>query len=276
MQPYLFQIDNAISVVALITLLVVGMTWGRAQVDPLRLAPHRANDIREDSLGLAILIYLCIGLLAGLFVKSWIGETDTIHARTIASTIVQVGGVGVCLVVATFRVRGGISRFIFGPVGRGRFGTLRLTFVCTLLAVGLCPMVRDVTVWILQYVAPDYSFPTHQTIKGLHDGSQSMATIVTLWLGAALLAPVAEEMFFRGLLQTFLVRLSGRRWFAIGVASLAFGGVHVEQAYAVPALAVLGVIMGFAYERTGSLVPPIAIHALFNLKTLLWDAAGAA
>ncbi|MFQ5494698.1 MAG: type II CAAX prenyl endopeptidase Rce1 family protein [Phycisphaerae bacterium] len=35
-------------------------------------------------------------------------------------------------------------------------------------------------------------------------------------------------------------------------------------------MAVLAVLLGFAYERTGRLTVPIAIHAAFNLKTLIW------
>jgi membrane protease YdiL (CAAX protease family) len=33
-------------------------------------------------------------------------------------------------------------------------------------------------------------------------------------------------------------------------------------------------MLGYAYERTGSLVSPILIHAAFNLKTLVWNALG--
>ena len=94
-------------------------------------------------------------------------------------------------------------------------------------------------------------------------------------MGAAAIAPIAEEAFFRGLLQTFLVNLVRNRWLAVLVASLAFSCVHFSQAHAIPALTVLAVLMGYAYERTGSLVPAVAIHAMFNLKTLLWDSLGA-
>jgi len=35
---------------------------------------------------------------------------------------------------------------------------------------------------------------------------------------------------------------------------------------------VLALLLGYAYERTGSLLPPMVIHALFNAKTLIWEA----
>ena len=49
--------------------------------------------------------------------------------------------------------------------------------------------------------------------------------------------------------------------------ALAFTLVHA-QVHALPAL-LLGVLLGLAYERTGSLLVPILVHALFNLKTLI-------
>ena len=55
----------------------------------------------------------------------------------------------------------------------------------------------------------------------------------------------------------------------------AFGAVHFAQPHAIPALVVLSLLIGYAYERTGSLVAPVVIHAAFNLKTLIWSALGA-
>ena len=57
--------------------------------------------------------------------------------------------------------------------------------------------------------------------------------------------------------------------------SLAFGLAHSQQPQVIPTIAVLGVILGASYERTGSLVPSITIHVLFNSKTLVWEALGA-
>ena len=43
------------------------------------------------------------------------------------------------------------------------------------------------------------------------------------------------------------------------------------QPHVVLPLAVLGVLLGVLYLRTGSLLGPIVLHALFNAKTLLWE-----
>src|SRR5262249_14178247 len=111
---------------------------------------------------------------------------------------------------------------------------------------------------------------THPTLSALHE-IHSFLLSSALWCGAVIAAPIAEECFFRGLLQTALVNLLQSRWVAIGISSVAFGAVHIGQPHIVPALIFLGLLLGYAYERTGGLLAPILIHALFNLKNLIWD-----
>ena len=98
--------------------------------------------------------------------------------------------------------------------------------------------------------------------------------VMALWVGAFVVAPVAEELFFRGMVQTMLGNVLPTRWLAILITSLAFGLIHISQPYAIAALTMLAVVIGYAYEKTGSMLPPIFIHAAFNLKTLIWDALG--
>lgn len=148
---------------------------------------------------------------------------------------------------------------------------LALVGVLTLLSLGLCPLVGEATIEGMRWIAPGYELPTHPTIVALHESTQPFGVVMTLWIGAIVLAPIAEELFFRGLLQTWLVNVLGSRCAAIALASLVFGAIHFGQPHAVAALFVLSVLMGYAYERTGSLWPSVMIHAAFNAKTLLWD-----
>jgi len=75
-------------------------------------------------------------------------------------------------------------------------------------------------------------------------------------------APICEQLFFRGFLFRVL-RLRMGFWLAAGIDGVLFGLVHSELVL-VPVLAVLGASLCWVYERTGSLVPAIAIHALNN------------
>jgi hypothetical protein len=94
---------------------------------------------------------------------------------------------------------------------------------------------------------------------------------VTLWISAIAIAPIAEELFFRGMLQTVIRGYVDRPWLAIGIAGVLFGLTHYSQFQYVLPLTVLGVALGYVYEHTGSLLAPILIHILFNSRTLLLD-----
>lgn len=82
-------------------------------------------------------------------------------------------------------------------------------------------------------------------------------------LSIALLAPILEEMLFRGAIEGRLLRMWQNPWGAIIVSSLVFGVVHMNPAQ-IPFAILLGVMFGWLYYRTGSLLPGIIGHVLNN------------
>ncbi len=85
---------------------------------------------------------------------------------------------------------------------------------------------------------------------------------------AAVVAPLGEELLFRGILYSSL-RNAWPAWVAAVVSSLIFAGLHYYSWFGVLTIAGFGVLMCWVYERTGSLWPPIAFHALLNLTLTL-------
>jgi membrane protease YdiL (CAAX protease family) len=91
-----------------------------------------------------------------------------------------------------------------------------------------------------------------------------------LFLTVAVLAPAFEELMFRGFLLPWLgERLSsslgaqrGRR-LAVAVTGLSFGVMHM-QPLGLPTLTTLGIVLGFAFLRTGNLTTSILVHGLWN------------
>jgi membrane protease YdiL (CAAX protease family) len=79
---------------------------------------------------------------------------------------------------------------------------------------------------------------------------------------AILLAPVAEEMLFRGILYP-VVKQIGHPRLALWGTSLLFAAVHLNLATFVP-LTVLALVLTVLYERTNNLLAPISAHVLFN------------
>lgn len=110
----------------------------------------------------------------------------------------------------------------------------------------------------------------HAALNELNDNF-SIALLVSLIISAVVMAPLIEEILFRGILQTSLLRvLHGRRWAALVIAAALFAVVHwwVVPWHNLLVLFVLGLAWGYLYERTGSLLAPILAHAVFNAANI--------
>ncbi|HEY0065343.1 MAG TPA: CPBP family intramembrane glutamic endopeptidase [Telluria sp.] len=93
-------------------------------------------------------------------------------------------------------------------------------------------------------------------------GSGSVGSVII----TCLLAPVLEEMLFRGIiLRSFLRQYP--RWFSIGGSALIFGVAHMNV-YQFTAAFILGVFLAWLYQRTKSLLPCILLHAVYNAVLL--------
>ena len=161
---------------------------------------------------------------------------------------------------------GGARAFLSGD---GRVGRdLNHAVLYLLAAMPVCAAVFYATEHLVIYFWPAYDFPEHEAIETLRSGN---APAWTLWLGTVVIAPFAEECFFRGVLVTMLRNLLRSRWLVVVGSGLVFGMAHAEQPHVIPALTVLGVLLGVLYLRTGSLIGPTALHVLFNCKTVLWE-----
>ena len=92
-----------------------------------------------------------------------------------------------------------------------------------------------------------------------------------------LLAPVAEELVFRGaVLRTLLGWRPQRRWAMIALSALLFALAHLNPAQLLHPFAA-GLLLGWMYERTRSVVPGIIFHWANNTAAyLLWHAYPAA
>ncbi len=80
-------------------------------------------------------------------------------------------------------------------------------------------------------------------------------------------APLAEEVFFQGMLQRTLARRLPI-WPTMLITSVLFGVSHV-QALQLPALAAFGLVLSVLAHRTGRLGPSIWAHVGFNATTVV-------
>lgn len=85
-------------------------------------------------------------------------------------------------------------------------------------------------------------------------------------VAAIIIAPLAEEILFRGLLFAALERRCGN-WTILWTA-LAFGGLHLDLFYFIP-ITGLGLLLGWARKESGSIWLPTGIHCLNNAIAIM-------
>lgn len=88
-------------------------------------------------------------------------------------------------------------------------------------------------------------------------------TFAALAIYVVIVAPLVEEVLFRGLMLGKLLERMSPMW-ALGVSALLFALVHRDPSF-MPSQFATGVVMGLVRLRTGTLTAPIALHAGFNL-----------
>jgi membrane protease YdiL (CAAX protease family) len=106
-----------------------------------------------------------------------------------------------------------------------------------------------------------------QDVSTLLATSGSVAVVALITVLAIAIAPVFEELLFRG----FAYPVLKQRWGAckaLVVVSVAFAAIHLHLPSLAPLFA-LAVGLGLAYELTGSLLAPITMHVLFNAANVL-------
>ena len=152
-----------------------------------------------------------------------------------------------------------------GVDGLGQAGrTLAIGVAAGILAVPGILLLNDLAVILLTLI---------QGAPEVQATVQIMRLTVSPWhrfgfgFAAIVLAPIGEEILFRGLLYRTL-RDNGWPKAALLLSSLIFGLIHFNPMALVP-LAYFALLLALLYEKTGSLLAPMAAHAAFNAFNFL-------
>lgn len=108
----------------------------------------------------------------------------------------------------------------------------------------------------------DKIVPYHHPILEFLADSKGPSTMLLVATSAVVVAPLAEEFFFRGVLQGWLSRVAPPA--AVPVAATAFGLAHLDHGLGWIPLVLFGLAAGYLVVRTGSLLASITLHAGFN------------
>lgn len=120
--------------------------------------------------------------------------------------------------------------------------------------------------------------PTVQ--QGLRDAARDPQTAPLLVASALLVAPVCEELFFRGMVLPALAKRVGVAG-GVVLSAVIFGVVHLNQAedalgavLLLARLVPLGLLFAWLYLRRGTLLVPILVHSVFNAASVVLLLAG--
>lgn len=211
-----------------------------------------------DLLWVVAIVLTCSGLV-GYVHAAVAGEDAPTGARAIVLTSLAVHWPALAAIAVLVALRRGSWGRAFGwraarlgaDVRRGLvafvamtpivFGLLALNWLL-LRALGIQPELQDVATYLLEDAAP----------------------LVTLYKGftAVVLAPVAEELLFRGVALPVLAQKLNPLGGMIAV-SLLFAAVHGQFSVMLP-LFVVSLCFCAAYQATQSIVVPVVMHMLFN------------
>lgn len=119
--------------------------------------------------------------------------------------------------------------------------------------------------WLMELV---HLTPTAQSTVAALSGTSDWSRQLAIGVTTILLAPVFEEVLFRGLLYP-AVKQAGFPRAAIWGTALLFAASHLNLLTFIP-LVFFAVVLTLLYERTDNLLAPITAHAVFNLTNFLW------
>lgn len=132
------------------------------------------------------------------------------------------------------------------------------------LAIGIIIWVDELDRLLsLVIVPPDY-------LEQLAGQMRFEGTLLSalLWITIVFIAPIGEELLFRGFLQRFLERTWGDVTRAILVTSMVFAMVHLNPFWLIQ-IYVLGVFLGYLAWRTQSIIPGLVLHIFNNSLALV-------
>ncbi|HET6880478.1 MAG TPA: CPBP family intramembrane glutamic endopeptidase [Pirellulales bacterium] len=253
----------------------IARRW-RKGLPSLPLTPRRPAPWKGIDVLFVALVYLLSHVACQFLVAMWMpglsgGGTDSAEQFTAALAIGMVASLLACgFAVVWLSIRAQVTAEDLGWRSDYPLADVRLGLVA--FAAVAAP-VYGLQAFLSQFVEEQ-----HPIIEILQKHPSPLLYLLG-GLSAVVVAPIAEEFFFRALLQGWLETLLSpfemplseagtlehRPWpGAIVVASLMFAALHLGQGAAPIPLFFLSLALGYLYQRTHRLVPCITLHFCIN------------
>ena len=250
-------------------------------------APMRARDTWKGVLGLvlpvgALLVLWALGrrrgadsrplLVLGALVVSGLGALATVRGLSAllggpSRGVMLLSGsanAGVLLLVAAVL----FLRVAPGAEDPERRHWLRVYFTSLGLLITLGVRALMLMAWVSQMLGAMPDQNQHPLMEMARQGPMGLLGWGLLALPAALLAPVGEELLFRGVLLPWLTGWMGRVA-ALVVSAGVFASLHLFYGVFTGWIFFLGLMLGWARLASGGLRAPILLHVTINSFALL-------
>lgn len=217
------------------------------------------------SFGALVRLVGLLGLVAGLlpFVRLWLvaqGALD--NSQTHVWGLISTGILDGFVILLVWGLASARSRSLAAVLGLSRRKLRRALRNGLVGYVAIFPWVFGLLWAIVQLCQELGVQPPIEPIQELLFGPHHPLTLGVTVVLACILGPVAEEFFFRGLLFA-VIRRHSSRLVAMLISGSCFAALHTNLIGFLPIL-VLGCLLADLYERTGSLLSPIAVHIAHN------------
>jgi membrane protease YdiL (CAAX protease family) len=201
----------------------------------------------------AVAVVIASGLLAIPFAVA--GADLDGGGFVIAGTIVQ----DLVVIAAAYFLTADLGRptpatFGLRPFRSSAFGWIFAALVAYLILTSIYTVLVDP--------------PSEQLPNGLENADKDVLVAVGTGMLLIIVAPFAEELFFRGFLYQAFRNSFGVLPGAL-LSALIFGAIHFEF-FKLVQLAILGLILALLFEKTQSLWPPIILHGINNTLAFIY------
>ncbi len=259
----LYDVITLLVIVTGVTLFARWLCVNRFGADALRQSRLRKADMPIYLPVIVIAAWLGLTLVSRAFAEmatsdmlKWQGQ----FAVFASSSAVEIVLIVVILIVAKKSFADGLKGF--GLRAKNVFTDLRAAAILLL------------TVWSFIFISLALVLQFGRFLKGSgfeleqNEGLSALLGFdnvplrVLIIFFVVVITPIFEEFLFRGILQSYLRNIGAGPWQSIFIISLIFSSLHPLTHF--PALMILSVCMGYAYEKSGSILRPIFVHLFFN------------
>lgn len=224
------------------------------------LAP--LNPVQADQMALRVAQFLLLFVFAGALVNLGLRGTLNSGGQSVVAGLLLVGFA--ISYLSRKSTDGETLRSRLGFTARG----VEKMAVWAACALAVEQPLLHISAQFSSFLFRSLPSPEHPLINEFQGGMDVWTRVATI-VSAVVLAPIFEEIVFRGMLLPALDSALGKPFWAIVVNGLLFGAMHPTGIPAILPLATVGFVCAMLTYQTRSLLPAILLHVLHNGLTLL-------